>query len=146
MFNLFSKKRDIDFIKKHLSGFEGTFTDEQKKAILVSLYVIANADDEFHELEEEFFKKTAGLLNYNLSDNINEEFSGISRSEVFKLLKGFSDSQKDWYLVTVAGMIHADGKVLANELDDAFRYLLSMGISKKRMDSTIEKLNSIIDK
>jgi uncharacterized tellurite resistance protein B-like protein len=146
MFNFFNKKRDIDFIKKHLSGFEGTFTDEQKKAILVSLYVIANADDEFHEMEEEFFKKTAGLLNYNLSDNINEEFSSISRAEVFKLLKGFSDSQKDWYLVTVAGMIHADGKVLANELDDAFRYLLSMGISKKRMDNTIEKLNSIIDK
>ncbi len=146
MFNFFNKKRDIDFIKKHLSVFEGTFTDEQKKAILVSLYVIANADDEFHEMEEEFLKKTAGLLNYDLSDDINEEFSAISRAEVFKLLKGFSDNQKDWYLVTVAGMIHADGKVLANELDDAFRYLLSMGISKKRMDNTIEKLNSIIDK
>jgi len=146
MFNFFNKKRDTNFIKKHLSGFEGIFTGEQKKAILVSLYVIANADDEFHEMEEEFFKKTADLLNYNLSDNINEEFSTISRAEVFKLLKGFSDSQKDWYLVTVAGMIHADGKVLANELDDAFRYLLSMGISKKRMDKAIKNLNSFIDK
>ncbi len=146
MFNFFNKKRDTNFIKKHLSGFEGTFTDEQKKAILVSLYVIANADDEFHEMEDEFFKKTANLLNYNLSDNIMEEFSAISRATVFELLKGLSDSQKDWYLVTVAGMIHADGKVLASELDDAFRYLLSMGISKNRLDKTIENLNSIIDK
>ena len=143
MFSFFKKRSNNDIIKNHLSSFKGSFTDDQKKAIMVSLYVIANSDKEFHTKEVEFIKQTADILDYSLSDNINEEFSGINRGKVFKLLKGFSEDQKEWYLVTVAGMISEDKEVSDTELDDALRYLLSMGIPIEKINITMAKLKSI---
>ena len=143
MFSFFKKRSNNDIIKNHLSAFNGSFTDDQKKAILVSLYVIANSDKEFHTKEVEFLQQTADLLDYPVSDNLNKEFSGINRGKVFKQLKEFSVDQKDWYLVTVAGMISEDKEVRDNELDDALRYLLSMGISNEKINSTLDKLKSM---
>lgn len=143
MFSFFKKYGNNDIIKNHLSAFKGSFTDEQKKAILVSLFVIANSDKEFHIKEVEFLQQTADLLEYQFSDNINEEFSGINRGEVFKQLKDFSEDQKEWYLVTVAGMISEDKEISDIELDDALRYLLSMGISNEKINKTLDKLKSV---
>lgn len=143
MFSFFKKRSNNETIKNHLNDFQGSFTDEQKKAIMVSLYVIANSDEEFHDSEVEFLQHTADLLGYQISSDIKQEFSGINRGKVFEQLREFSDEQKEWYLVTVTGMIHADGKVLENELDDALRYLLAMGISKERMIEIIGKLNAM---
>ncbi len=112
-------------------------------AIIVSLYIIANSDEEFHTKEVEFLQQTADLLGYQISSKIDQEFSGINRGKVFEQLKEFSDKQKEWYLVTVTGMIHADGKVLDSELDDALRYLLSMGISKEKMIKSIKKFKAM---
>ena len=141
MFSFFKKRKNNEILKSHLSGFQGQFTNEQKRAIMVSLYVIANSDEEFHTKEVEFLQQTADILGYQISSDIDQEFSGINRGKVFEQLKEFSDKQKEWYLVTVTGMIHADGKVLESELDDALRYLLSMGISKEKMIKSIKKFN-----
>jgi len=143
MFSFFKKRSNNETIKSHLSSFHGSFTDEQKKAIMVSLYVIANSDEEFHTKEVEFLQQTADLLGYQISGDIDQEFSDINRGRVFEQFREFSDEQKEWYLVTVTGMIHADGKVLESELDDALRYLLSMGISKEKMIKIIGKLNAM---
>jgi len=143
MFSFFKKRKNNEFLKSHLSGFQGQFTNEQKRAIMVSLYVIANSDEEFHTKEVEFLQQTADILGYQISSDIDQEFSGINRGKVFEQLKEFSDKQKEWYLVTVTGMIHSDGKVLESELDDALRYLLSMGISKEKMIKSIKKFKAM---
>ena len=93
--------------------------------------------------EVEFLQQTADLLGYHISGDIKHEFSGINRGKVFEQLRKFSDKQKEWYLVTVIGMIHADGKVLESELDDALRYLLAMGISKEKMIKSIKKFKAM---
>lgn len=137
MFSFFKKHKKSDKIKNHLHDFMESFTDEQKKAILVSLYVIANSDEEFHTKEVEFFQQTADILDYPITGNIKDEFSEINRDEVFEQLKNISEDQKEWYLTTVIGMIHADGKVIEEELDDAKQYLSRMGITKERITQTL---------
>lgn len=143
MFSFFKKRKNNEILKSHLSGFQGQFTNEQKRAIMVSLYVIANSDEEFHTKEVEFLQQTAYILGYQISNDIDQEFSGINRGKVFEQLKEFSDKQKEWYLITVTGMIHSDGKVLESELDDALRHLLSMGISKEKMIKSIKKFKAM---
>ena len=117
-----------------------SFTDEQKKAILVSLYVIANSDVDFHTKEVEFFQQTADILDYPITGNLKDEFSEINRDEVFEQLKNISENQKEWYLTTVIGMIHADGKVIEEELDDAEQYLSKMGITKERITQSLKTI------
>ena len=128
-----------DALKEHLSGFRESFTDEQKKAILFSLFDIANSDDEFHAKEIEFFDQIGKLLNYPTGESILDEYLEADKEKVFESLNDFSESQKDWYIVIVYGMIHADGKVLDEELADAERFLIGMGISKERINETIKK-------
>ena len=117
-----------------------SFTDEQKKAILVSIYVIANSDEDFHTKEVEFFQQTADILDYPITGNLKDEFSEINRDEVFEQLKNISENQKEWYLTTVIGMIHADGKVIEEELDDAEQYLSKMGITKERITQSLKTI------
>jgi len=105
-----------DAFKEHLIGFQESFTDEQKQAILFSLFDIANSDDEFHAKEIEFFDQIGNLLNYPTGDEILDDYLKADREKVFESLNDFSDSQKDWYIVIVYGMVHADGKVLDEEL------------------------------
>jgi hypothetical protein len=128
-----------DVLKEHLSGFQDSFTDEQKKAILFSLFDIANSDDEFHAKEIEFFDQIGNLLNYPTGESILDEYLEADKEKVFESLNDFSDSQKDWYIVIVYGMVHADGKVLDEELADAERFLEGMGISKERINDAIQK-------
>ncbi len=133
----FNIKNDV--LKEHLSGFKDSFTDEQKKAILFSLFDIANSDDEFHAKEIEFFDQIGNLLNYPTGESILDEYLEADKEKVFDSLNDFSDSQKDWYIVIVYGMVHADGKVLDEELADAERFLEGMGISKERINDAIQK-------
>ncbi len=56
-FSFFKKHKKSDKIISHLHDFMESFTDEQKKAILVSLYVVVNSDEEFHTKEVEFSNK-----------------------------------------------------------------------------------------
>jgi len=140
MFSFFKKHKKSDEIKNHLNDFMESFTDEQKKAILVSLYVIANSDEEFHTKEVEFFQQTADILDFPITGNLEDEFSDINREEVFEQLKDFSEDQKEWYLTTVIGMIHADGEVIEEELDDAEQYLSKMGITRERITQSLKTI------
>lgn len=140
MFSFFKKYKKSDEIKNHLNDFMVSFTDEQKKAILVSLYVIANSDKEFHTKEVEFFQQTADILDYPITGNMKDEFSEINREEVFEQLKNISENQKKWYLTTVIAMIHADGKVMEEELVDAEHYLSKMGITKEKITQILKTI------
>jgi len=140
MFSFFKKHKISDEIKNHLNEFTDSFTEEQKKAILVSLYVIANSDKEFHTREVEFFQQTADILDYPITGNMKDEFSEINKEEVFEQLNNISENQKKWYLTTVIAMIHADGKVMEEELVDAEQYLSKMGITKDKISQILNTI------
>ena len=50
MFSIFKKRSKNSELKEHFDKLY-SFTDEQKKAILVSLFEIATSDEEFHHRE-----------------------------------------------------------------------------------------------
>ena len=119
VFNFFNKHEKQSVINEHLSGFQEEFSEDQKNAILCSLFLIANSDGEFHQKESVFFDQTANLLGYRLGQNFLDDFFSLDKARLYQLLNSLDESQKDWYIITAFGMVHADGRTLERE----FQYL-----------------------
>ena len=110
-----------------------SFTKEQKNAILVSLYEIANSDEEFHEHEAQYLKKISGYMGYSLGNRKLQKLLDTDKDHLYGLLKDLSESQKDWYVFIALGMVWADGVVVEKEFIYVENFLLGIGFSKKRI-------------
>jgi len=142
LFNSFLKKENEKEVRKHLGGFQDNFSEQQKKAIMLSLFLIANSDEEYHQKEYQFFMKAATLLGYRIKSNFGDqvdEFAKMSRQDLFGSLSSLDESQKDWYILTVFGMIHADEVPLEIEFQYASSFFDSMGITEERCENVIKK-------
>lgn len=141
-FQYFKKHRKEKAVKKHLAKFQDDLNDLQKKAIMRSLFQIANGDGEYHHKEHEFIVQTAELLNFplaNSSRKIATELLEMNTSEVINQLNSLDAEHKDWYLITAFGMIHSDEKALEEEfivLKDIFH---QMGINQSHFETIIEQ-------
>ncbi len=62
----------------------------------------------------------------------------LDRETLFNLLNSLDESQKDWYILTVVGMIHADGQVLEVEFQYMETFLSKMGITKQRFEDVLK--------
>ena len=115
---------------------------------MFSLFLIANSDGEYHHKENQFFELTATLLGYHLSSNFDaaiDEFT-MEEESLFRNLNSLGESQKDWYIVTVLGMIHADGATFEEELHYMEVFLEEMGISVQRFENVIKKTDLLMQK
>jgi len=137
--NFFNKHAEQSLVQEHLSGFRNEFTKQQKVAILLSLFAIANSDGNFHLSEQEFLKQISSLLGFNLEDNLIDVILPLDNSELINLLNSLSESQKDWYIVTVMGMIYADGEALDSEFECLNLFFPSMGITLERAEKVLKK-------
>jgi hypothetical protein len=126
-------------LRDHFLGFQDSFTDIEKKAILISLYDIANSDDEFHKSEVRFFQEISILLGFSARDNTIYRYLEMDRDYIFKSLNNLKDRQKEWYIVTVIAMMHSDGKIKKEELEYIQVYLDKVGISKEIYSKSIDK-------
>jgi len=144
--DFFRKHENRDFMNDHIDSFHKQFSDNQKKAILCSLFFIAQSDDEFHSNEQEFLKQISTLLNYPLSIELFIEFLRMEPYEIVEYLDELNDLQKDWYIVTAFMMVHADGKALDSEYIDLKYYLDSMNITAERFERAIKKSLAILNK
>lgn len=126
-------------LRDHFGGFQGSFTDIQKKAILISLYDIANSDNEFHKTEVRFFQEISILLGFSVRDNTIYRYLEMDREYIYKSLSILNDHQKEWYIVTVIAMMHTDGKIKKEELEQIQVYLEKVGISKEIYNKSIDK-------
>lgn len=140
--NFFRKHANNNSVRDHLGGFQDSFTERQKKSIMNSLLLIAYADREFDGREIKYFEETSTILGYKLHYSLEDtidEFTRMSREEVLSSLNGLDESQKDWYIVTVFGMINADGKVFEEEFLAADTFFNNMGISLDRCERVLKK-------
>jgi len=139
LFDFFKKQEKQDAVKQHFGSFQDSYTELQKKAILSGLLIIANADGEYHRKEAEFFMQTAALLGYKLQRNYLEDLLSIEPTNLTRILNNLDEGQKDWFIITIFGMIHADGK----DLDVEYQYLTGimkgMGVTRQRFDDVINK-------
>ena len=145
MFSFFKKSK-----KENLHSGEPdspySFSDDQKKAILVSLYEIANSDQEFHQKESEYHMKISDFLDYSIRKGKLKRLLSKEKDHLYQLLSEFSESQKDWYVFNVVGMVYADGKIIKEEFEHVQKFLLSIGFSKDMINRNLEESSKSMDK
>jgi uncharacterized tellurite resistance protein B-like protein len=149
LFDFFKKHEKQNAINEHLGGFQKEFNQQQKKAVMCSLLLIANSDGEYHNKENQFFEQTATVLGYRLSSDLDttlDEFMTMDRESLFRNLNSLGESQKDWYIITALGMVHADGKALEEEFQYMIVFFEKMGISEQRFESVIKKTELFMQK
>jgi uncharacterized tellurite resistance protein B-like protein len=146
LFSFFKKHEQLNTINKHLGDFQGQFSENQKKAILNSLLLIACSDGEYHQTEADFFEQAATLLGYRLNHDYANELSSFSRDKLFQLLNSLNESQKDWYIITVFGMMYADGEALKIESQYLDALFNNMGITEERFEKVLSKTQFIMNK
>ena len=137
MFSLFKKKQDKE-LKQRFDDYY-LFSTEQKKAILMSLFEIANSDEEFHKKETEYFRNIAGFLGMRLSNGVLKRMLSTERDSLYKLLNEMNDSQKDWYVITALGMVYADGELIEEEFNHVKSFLLELGFTEARIRQNMSK-------
>ncbi|MFG6686244.1 TerB family tellurite resistance protein [Mariniflexile sp. HNIBRBA6329] len=142
LFNFFKKHEQQSAVNEHLGGFQDDFNEHQKKAIMISLFLIANSDGEYHNKENQFFEQTATLLGYRLNpdfDKTVDDFMTMDKPSLFRHLNSLGSSQKDWYIVTAFGMVHADGQALEEEFQYMLVFFDEMGITEERFENVLKK-------
>lgn len=139
LFSLFIKYKKNKLIKKHIESIQHSFTEEQKIQILASLFLIANSDDEFDNSEKEFLQKFGDAFGYQITDEIMDKYSQMDINSLFEELSKLSLSQKEWLVITIFGMIHADNIALEEELLLAKQFFTKIGISLDSVKNIIKK-------
>ncbi len=126
-------------IEENLRGFQDSLTQEQKKAILYTLFLIANSDKEFSKKEIQYFEITAKTIGFEITDTFIDECQFFNRTELNSVLNTLNFGQKDWYIVSACDMIMVDGKgfeIKSKYANVIFNY---MGISDERIENTLKK-------
>jgi uncharacterized tellurite resistance protein B-like protein len=145
LFSFFKKHERQNAVNEHLNGFQKEFTEKQKKAILTSLLLIAHSDREYHRKEERFFEQAATLLGYHLKRDYLDELMSPDQDELFQFLNSLTEGQKDWYIITAFGMMHADGKSLEVEFKYLVGFFSRMGITEERYEKVLRKTQLLMD-
>jgi hypothetical protein len=138
MMNLFDEKNHA-LIKDHLETFDYEFSDDEKKAILSSLFNIARSDDEYHPKEKELLKDISAIIGYDFDDFSKGHHLELDDNQINEILKGLGEGQKDWFVITAFLMIYADGVALMQEYFKLESYFEKMGILKERWQEIINK-------
>lgn len=141
-FQYFKQHRKEKAVRKHLGKFQTELNEDQKKAIMCSLFHLANGDGEYHDKEHEFIVQTSELLGYALPSSgrrMAAEFMQMDKSEFFDQLNTLNEAQKDWFLITTYGMIHSDNKALEEEFNILKVYFGYMNVSMEHFEKVIQE-------
>ena len=148
LFKFFQKTEKQNTVREHFGGFQDQFTANQKKAIMCSLFLVANSDGEYHKKEHQVFEQTATILGYKLHfalDDTIDELMTIGREQLFTILSSLDEGQKDWYIITVLGMVHADGVALDKEFEYAMAFFDRMEITVERCENVMKKSQLLME-
>jgi uncharacterized tellurite resistance protein B-like protein len=142
LFDFFKRNKEKQEISVHLKQFQYEFSLDQKRAIMQSLFVVANVDGKFHRKEVKLFNDTAKLLDYKMKDTAEDtllDIISIDKEQVKYVLNKMNTKQKDWYILTIFGMIWADGKALDIEFNHGIAYLDAIGITEEYAMKILKK-------
>jgi len=143
MIVLFDEKNNT-VIKNHIETFDYEFLDDEKKAILSSLFDIAHSDDDYHPKEKEILKEISAMIGYDFDDFSKGEHLVLNDAQIYEILNGLDEGQKDWFIITAFLMIYADGVALMQEYFKLESYFEKMGISKERWQEVIKKTEEFL--
>ncbi|WP_242094295.1 TerB family tellurite resistance protein [Aestuariivivens sediminicola] len=117
-----------------------SLSDNQKRAILFGLILIARADGEVHNNEMNFLNQMADLLNYDIYDYQFRQFQSLGADNLLETLNTLDLKQKDWFIFTAFTMMNADFKTTSEE-NHLIRVIFEkMGITSQMLDESIARL------
>jgi uncharacterized tellurite resistance protein B-like protein len=145
MFGIF-KKRESYSTSNPLAGFGSEFTQEQKAAIIASLYVIAQSDGHLHQKEMLQINQVASILNVNINDPAFARLAPCGKDVMIRVLNTLTQYQKEWFAVTLNGLVAADGKIDKIELNIAVGICGEIGISEDKYVEIVQKAHLLMEK
>jgi hypothetical protein len=144
MKEIFSSKNQKK-IQHHLESLDYEFSDDQKSAIILCLYFIANSDNNFHEKEKKFLGDVASIINYDLESLLKYNLNNVNSEELFKTFSEFSEEEKDWFIITAFIMVYSDGIALMDEYLELEIYFEKMAITKDHWLNVIDSTKELLD-
>lgn len=127
-----------------IEAYQAGYSLEKKAAIVSSLYLIANIDDNIQPAELEYISKCADLLFLPLSDSIFDENLSRGAKYIVNLLKFLDKKQKEWYTIVLFELLMVTGSPRGNQATCALNILEEMGISREQFSAIINKEQAFI--
>ncbi len=121
------------------------FTQEQKEAIIYSLYQIARSDEDLADDEVAFIKVVGDFLGEVFDYMSINSFISKSALVYMKTLNELTECQKEWYVVAVYSLINSDQKLFDEEFSVSNGFLNGMGITTARANAIISKIEGGLD-
>lgn len=145
--NFFKTNKNISEIDNQFSSFRQDFSENQKKAVMFSLFFIAASDGDTNDKELNYLSEISFVLGYKINsfEGFLNDIRTMGRDDIFYHLNTLLDSLKDWYIFTALGMVYADEKVTETELNYYYKFLSKMEISDERCERVIKEHQLLIE-
>lgn len=130
-------------VKSEVSFFD-TFSVLQKASVIRCLIVILKADGKTHPKELAYVEEAAAMLNVDTDDPlVNRLLTDNTKHEMLRHLNTLNESQKEWLVVMMHGMILSDGEADQKEINYSMGISQEIGISHDKYFSIISKSEKI---
>jgi len=134
-------------VEKDNVSFFDTFSKLQKAAVIRCLIVILKADGKTHPKEITYVEEATAMLNIDTDDPIvNRLLTDNTKHEMLRHLNTLNESQKEWLVVMMHGMILSDGEVDQKEINYSMGIAQEIGINQDKYFSIISKSENIAAK
>ena len=119
------------------------FKEEQKAAIIGTLIAVAQCDGQVHPKEEDALNQTAEIMGFDATSPYMAKMHQGGFGYMLSILKGFDKSQKEWFILTMHSLMHADGHVAEKEVTYCLGIAEQIGISQNEYKSILDKMDGL---
>lgn len=129
-----------------LSEFKNSYTEEQKAAMMYSLMLIVASEGDYDTQKFNFLNTQATILGFDLEGKSMDIYQHKKADYAYGILKTMSDSQKEWFSVTLGTMISLDKRPTVNEEKLVDRILTETNISDDEFNNANLKARALLNK
>lgn len=129
-----------------LLEFKNSYTEEQKAAMMYSLMLIVASEGDYDTKKFDFLNTQASLLGFDLEGKSMDIYQHKKADYAYSILKTMTDSQKEWFSVTLGTMISLDKTPTVNEEKLVDRMLTETNISDEQFKNSNLKARALLNK
>lgn len=129
-----------------LSDFRNSYTDEQKAAMMYTLMLLVASEGDYDTKKFNFLNTQATLLNFDLEGKSMDIYQQKNADYAYSILKPMTDSQKEWFSVTLGTIISLDKRPTLNEEKLIDRVLTETNITDEQFKNSNLKARALSNK
>lgn len=127
-----------------LKEFQDSFTIEQKIAVIHCLIIVAQCDRELHPNELHSIKLSAKNLGVDFDiNNLSSLMLEMFKQDNIPILNTLNKNQKEWYIIAMHTLIHADEKIEEKEVQYSLGIASEIGISANEYKEILDRIDLI---